>query len=213
MLDTVIKGIIIGLFISVPMGPIGMLIVQRTLDRGRKYGIATGLGATSSDLIYTVVGLFFIGFVVDFIEENKIVLQVIGSIVVFLFGIFIYKNKPQHQLQHQLLPKQQNSGNIVTDFFSSLVLTLSNPFILFVLLALFARFNFLAENTTLFHNIVGMLSILAGALSWWLVLTFLVNKFRSKLSYRSINLINQIIGLIIMLIGVLGTVFSLLSFF
>jgi threonine/homoserine/homoserine lactone efflux protein len=213
MLDTVIKGIIIGLFISVPMGPIGMLIVQRTLDRGRKYGIATGLGATSSDLIYTVVGLFFIGFVVDFIEENKIVLQVIGSIVVFLFGIFIYKNKPQHQLQHQLLPKQQNSGNIVTDFFSSLVLTLSNPFILFVLLALFARFNFLAENTTLFHNIVGMLSILAGALSWWLVLTYLVNKSRSKLSYRSINLINQIIGLIIMLIGVVGTALSLLSFF
>ncbi|HOG04682.1 MAG: LysE family translocator [Paludibacter sp.] len=213
MLDTVIKGIIIGLFVSVPMGPIGMLIIQRTLDRGRKYGIATGLGATLSDLIYTVIGLFFIGFVVDFIEENKIILQVIGSVVVFLFGVFIYKNKPQHQLQHQQLPKQQNNGSIVSDFFSSLVLTLSNPFILFVLLALFARFNFLAENTTLYHNIIGMLSILAGALSWWLVLTYLVNKSRSKLSYRSINLINQIIGLIIMLIGVVGTALSLLSFF
>jgi threonine/homoserine/homoserine lactone efflux protein len=209
MLDTVIKGIIIGLFVSVPMGPIGMLIVQRTLNRGRKYGIATGLGATLSDLIYTVLSLFFIGFVADFIEDNKTILQIAGSIVVILFGMFIYKNKPQHQQ----LPKQQNSGNIVTDFFSSLILTLSNPFILFVLLALFARFDFLAENTTLYHNIIGMLSILAGALSWWLVLTFLINKFRTKLSYRSIHLINQIIGLVIMLIGVVGSAFSLLTFF
>lgn len=209
MLDTVIKGIIIGLFVSVPMGPIGMLIVQRTLDRGRKYGIATGLGATLSDLIYTVLGLFFIGFVADFIEENKTILQIAGSVVVILFGLFIYKNKPQRQK----LPIQQKSGNIVTDFFSSLILTFSNPFILFLLLALFARFNFLAENTTLYHNIIGMLSILAGALSWWLLLTFLINKFRTRLSYRSINLINQIIGLVIMLIGVVGTAFSLLAFF
>ena len=112
---------------------------------------------------------------------------------------------------HQQLPKQQNNGSIVSDFFSSLVLTLSNPFILFVLLALFA-IQLLAENTTLYHNIIGMLYF-GGALSWWLVLTYLVNKSRSKLSYRSINLINQIIGLIIMLIGVVGTALSLLSFF
>lgn len=71
MIETIIKGIIIGLFISVPLGPIGMLCVQRTLNRGRKHGIATGLGATMSDLIYTIVALFFVGFVVDFLEEKK----------------------------------------------------------------------------------------------------------------------------------------------
>ena len=130
----------------------------------------------------------------------------------FIWSVYLQKQTAA-STPASTTPKQQNNGSIVSDFFSSLVLTLSNPFILFVLLALFARFNFLAENTTLYHNIIGMLSILAGALSWWLVLTYLVNKSRSKLSYRSINLINQIIGLIIMLIGVVGTALSLLSFF
>ena len=70
MIDTVIKGIVIGLFISIPLGPIGMLCIQRTLSRGRKYGIATGLGATSSDLLYTLVTLFFLSFVYWLISHN-----------------------------------------------------------------------------------------------------------------------------------------------
>ncbi len=210
MIETVIKGILIGLFISVPMGPIGMLIVQRTLSRGRKHGIFTGLGATFSDLIYTVIALFFIGFVANFINDNKLLLQLFGGLIVMVFGVFIYTNKPA---QHPL-PKQYSNGSIMGDFFSSLILTFSNPFILFILLALFARFDFLAENTTIFHNVIGLLSILLGALSWWLLLTFLINKFRNKLSFRSIKLINQIIGLVIIIIGLIGFSYSIiLKFF
>jgi threonine/homoserine/homoserine lactone efflux protein len=59
MLEIILKGILIGLCISVPVGPIGMLVIQRTLNRGRKFGIATGLGASMSDLFYTIITLFF----------------------------------------------------------------------------------------------------------------------------------------------------------
>jgi len=91
MVEIIIKGIIIGLFVSVPLGPIGMLCIQRTLNRGRKFGIATGLGATTSDLVYTMITLFFLNFVIDFIEQQRYIIQLIGSIILIIFGFFIYK--------------------------------------------------------------------------------------------------------------------------
>lgn len=204
MIETIIKGIIIGLFISVPLGPIGMLCVQRTLNRGRKHGIATGLGATMSDLIYTIIALFFVGFVVDFLEEKKIIIQIIGGLIVVFFGIFIYRNNPTRQP----IPNQNNNSSILSDFFSSFVLTLSNPLILLILIALFARFEFLDEETTTFNLVTGISSILGGAYLWWNTLTFFVGKFRNKLSYSGIKLLNRIIGIIIIAIGAFGTFYS-----
>lgn len=205
MIETILKGIIIGLFISVPLGPIGMLCVQRTLNRGRRFGIVTGLGATTSDLIYTIVALFFIGFVVDFIEGNKTLIQIMGSLIVIIFGFFIYKNNPARQP----MPNQNKNESLMGDFISSFILTFSNPLILFILIALFARFDFLNESTTIFHNIIGIFSILIGAFLWWSTLTFFVGKFKSKLSYRGIKLINHITGIIIISIGIFGLLYTL----
>jgi len=208
MIELILKGILIGLFVSVPMGPIGMLCTQRTLDRGRKYGIATGLGATSSDLIYTIIALFFIGFVEPFIESNKLLIQITGSLIVIGFGIFIFTNNPSTQPQ----PQQKSSNSLAGDFFSSMILTMSNPLILFVLLALFARFNFMGdEHTTSLHYIVGILSILGGAFLWWNALTYFVGRFRHKLSFGGLKLLNKVIGVIISGIGLIGITFNVIQ--
>lgn len=207
MIETIIKGIIIGLCISIPLGPIGMLCVQRTLNRGRKFGIATGLGATTSDLIYTFIALFFIGFVVDFLEAWKLTIQIIGSLIVIAFGVFIYKSNPNTQP----IPNQPINESILGDYFSSFVLTLSNPLILLILIALFARFEFLNESTTLFHNTIGILSILGGAFLWWSTLTMLISKFRDRLSYGGLKLMNRIFGILIISIGVIGILYNLIT--
>jgi threonine/homoserine/homoserine lactone efflux protein len=207
MIEIIIKGILIGLFVSIPLGPIGMLCVQRTLNRGRRYGIATGLGATTSDLIYTIIALFFIGFVVDFLEDKKLIIQITGSIIVIIFGIFIYRSNPTRQP----IPNKQTNENLANDYISSFILTLSNPLILFVLIALFARFDFLNENTTLFLNVIGILSILGGAFLWWSVLTYLVSRFRDRLSYSGLKLMNRIIGIIIIVIGTFGMLYNIIK--
>ncbi len=209
MIDTVIKGIVIGLFISIPLGPIGMLCIQRTLSRGRKYGIATGLGATSSDLLYTLVTLFFLSFVVDVIEQHELLIQIGGSIILIGFGLFTFLNHPATHPQ----PNEKPKYSLFSDYFTSLALTLSNPFVLFVLIALFARFEFITDETTVFMTIWGILSILAGAFLWWSVLTFLVSRFRTKLNRRGLRIINQITGLVIVGIGVVGVVLALIKLY
>lgn len=208
MLELIIKGIIIGLCISVPLGPIGMLCVQRTLTRGRRYGIVTGLGATASDLVYTLITLFFLRFIIGFIDEHRLIFQIVGAVIVIIFGYFIFKSHPSAQPQ----PNESSKHSLLSDFFTSFGLTFSNPFILFVLIALFARFTFIEEKSTAITYIVGISSILAGALIWWLFLTYIVSHFRNKLNLRGLRLINVITGTIIIVIGCAGLVMGILGY-
>jgi len=207
MFEIIIKGILIGLLISVPLGPIGMLCIQRTLNRGQKYGIITGLGATTSDLVYTIVTLFFLSFVIDIIEENRFVIQLVGSVVVAAFGYFIFSNNPATQPK----PNEPIKHTLIGDYASSFGLTFSNPLVLFVLIALFARFEFIGSNSTLFLSIIGILSILGGAFLWWSMLTFFVSRFKNKLNMRELKIINQITGIVIILTGCVGFILTLIK--
>jgi threonine/homoserine/homoserine lactone efflux protein len=207
MTEIILKGILIGLCISVPLGPIGMLTIQRTLNRGQRHGIATGLGATTSDLIYTIITLFFLSFVINFIEEHRLIIQLLGSLVVAVFGWYIFRSNPATQPK----PNETVKHSLLGDFATSFGLTFSNPLVLFVLIALFARFQFIGSKTTLFVSIIGISSILGGAFLWWSLLTFLVSRFKSKLNMRELKIINQITGLIIILIGCAGSILSFIQ--
>ena len=207
LFETVIKGIVIGLSISVPLGPIGMLCIQRTLNHGRKYGFITGLGATTSDLLYSVITLFFLSFVIGFIDEYRFILELTGSLIILGFGLWIFRSNPVSQPR----PDEKYEHSLFSDYATSFALTLSNPLILFVLIALFARFDFVTTETTLWVLIAGLASVLIGATLWWNLLTFSVNHFRNKFNFRGLKLINRITGVIIMLIGVAGFFMSLLK--
>jgi threonine/homoserine/homoserine lactone efflux protein len=204
MIETIYKGILVGLFVSIPLGPIGMLCIQRTLNRGQKYGIATGFGATASDLLYTIVSLFFLSFVLDLIEQYKFVIQISGSAILIIFGYFIFNSHPSAQPK----PHESKQFSLFGDFITSFGLTLSNPLVLFVLIALFAKFEFITNESTFFEIAIGIASILSGALLWWSVLTFLVSKFRQKLNINGLRTINKVTGIVIIGIGIIGLVLS-----
>lgn len=200
MIETIYKGILVGLFISVPLGPIGMLCIQRTLNRGRKYGIITGLGATASDLIYTIISLYFLHFVVDFIEAYKIIIQIVVSSILIIFGYFIYNSHPSTHPK----PNEVKQFTELNDFITSFGLTFSNPLVLLVLIALFAKFEFITNQSTLIEVLIGVGSILMGALLWWTILTFLVSKFRNKLNINGLRVLNKVSGALIIGIGLIG---------
>ena len=89
ILDQMIKGILIGIIASAPMGPVGVLCVQRTLNKGRWYGFVTGIGAAASDFIYALITGFGMSFVMELVTEPKTLfaLKIFGSILLLLFGI------------------------------------------------------------------------------------------------------------------------------
>ena len=213
IVDLVFKGMLIGMIASAPMGPVGVLCVQRTLNKGRWYGFITGVGAAASDMIYAAITGLGMSFVMDFVtnEQNKFYLQLIGSTVLLVFGVFTWRSDPTKNMHMSGKQRGTLTHNGITAFF----VTLSNPLIVFLFMALFAQFAFVIPDRP-FEMFIGFLSIVAGALLWWFGLTWLVDQIRTKFDNQGIRIINQIIGMVVIvfsLVVLFGTVTNLYRFF
>ncbi|MBP3251602.1 MAG: LysE family transporter [Prevotella sp.] len=213
ILDFIFKGMLIGVIASAPMGPVGVLCVQRTLNKGRWYGFVTGCGAALSDIIYAGVTGLGMSLVVDFVDDkqHRFYLQIIGSLMLLAFGCYTYRTDPtknMHRSGHQ-------KGTLMHNGLTAFLVTLSNPLIIFLFLALYAQFAFVISDHP-FEMVVGFLSIVAGALLWWWGLTWLVDKIRTKFDENGIRIINQAIGVAVIigsLIMLVGTVTNLYRIF
>ncbi len=209
ILKIIIAGLSIGILISAPMGPIGMLCIQRTLNKGRASGFFTGVGASFSDLFYCLLTGLGLSFVINFIEEHQMALQIFGSFVLLGFGIYIARKNPAKMLKARAgLPVK---NNYVQDLITGFLFTFSNPLIIFLIIGLYARFNFLSNISSVYGYFVAFLSIIVGALSWWFVITYFVSKVRGKFNVRSMWLINIIIGSLICLMSVIGIGLSVIE--
>lgn len=203
------RGLAIGALISAPMGPIGMLIIQRTLSKGRWPAFFTGIGAALSDLLYCLLAGFGLSFITDIIERHQFALQVFGSIVLAAFGLFLFRKNPTRTLK----TAEVDSRSYWSDFISGFFLTVSNPLILFFIIGLFARFNFILPEFLIFHYIWAYLMIFGGAMIWWYLVTFLVSKLRSRFNVRSLWLVNRIVGTVLMVMALVGVLFAIKDYF
>lgn len=210
IIDMILKGILIGVMASAPMGPVGILCIQRTLNKGRWYGFVTGIGAALSDIIYALITGYGMSFVMDLITNptNRFWLQILGSIILLVFGVHSFLQNPTKNM-HQ--SNKKNKGTLVYNGVTAFWITFLNPLIILLFMAAFAQFAFVIPNHPLEMS-VGYLSILGGALLWWFGLSWLVDKIRNKFDNNGILIINRIIGSLVILFSLIvlvGTVFNI----
>ena len=213
IVDLVFKGILIGMVASAPMGPVGILCVQRTLNKGRWYGFVTGIGAAVSDIIYALITGAGMSFVMDIINnhQNKFWLQISGSLILLAFGVVCWRSNPTKNMHHSGTQKGSFFHNGLTAF----LVTFSNPLIIFLFMGLFAQFAFVIPDHP-FEMFVGFASIVGGALLWWYGLSWLVDKVRTIFDAQGIRIINRVIGAVVTIFSVVslfGTVTNLFRFF
>ncbi len=201
------RGLAIGILISAPMGPIGMLIIQRTLSKGRWPAFFTGIGAALSDLIYCLLTGFCLSFVTGFIDSHQLLIQIIGSIVLIAFGYYLFQNNPTRALK----AADTQATNYWGDFGSGFLLTFANPLILFFIIGLFARFNFILPEFQLPHHITAYATIFSGALLWWYATTFFVSRLGRRINVRSLKIINRVIASILIVMALLGVAMAFLD--
>ena len=197
------RGIAIGIMISAPMGPVGILCIQRTLDKGKRQGFFTGVGAAISDLFYCILTGFGLSFIEVFLERNQNIIQLAGSAVLIAFAIYLFKKNPASSLK---TPQEDIQFSPHKSILGGFLFTFSNPLILFLIIGLFARFNFSIPEISFYYYIAGYIAIFFGAILWWEFVTFSVNKLRAHFNVRSMWLINRIIGIIILLFAIVGIV-------
>lgn len=203
----ILKAIAIGVIISAPMGPVGVLCIQRTLNKGRAIGMATGVGAAISDLMYCLLTAFCLSFVEDFLLRNQTALSLGGSVLLICFGIYLFRNNPVRSLK----PRSGKKASVKSAVLTGYLFTFSNPLIVVLIMGLFTRFNFLDTGYRIYHHIFAFLFIFGGAVLWWYGVTFFVNKLKAHFNLRSIWVINRITGSIIILFSLFGLVSGIIT--
>ncbi|MBD8389724.1 LysE family translocator [Dysgonomonas sp. BGC7] len=205
MVYIIIKGLFIGFLSSAPMGPVGMLCIQRTLNEGKKHGLFTGIGAVVGDMVIALLAIIAalgLGFSTEFIQQHEGPLKVVGSIVLIVFGYFVFNKNPSKNLT-KLKEKTTSFWKV---FISSFILTISNIATLFLYIALFARFNVIDSEKPFGYDLITIFFIGIGAFLWWLLVTYIVNKLRTRFNPRGLQIFNRIIGLLLIGLGVAGII-------
>ncbi len=204
ILEIVVKGLIIGIVASAPMGPVGVLCLQRTLNKGRAYGLVTGTGAAFSDILYALLTGYGLSFLYDIISNQTALfwMQIIGASIMFGFGLHTFRTNPMKNTRNVSRNKSSLLHNGITGFF----ITLSNPTIILLFLGLFTPFNFMLPEQSFFMQFIGYLSIFGGAMTWWLFITYVVSKLRARFDVRGIRIINRVIGAAVMCGSIIGAI-------
>ncbi len=198
MLLEFLKALLVGFTVGIPLGPVGVLIIQKTLSKGRWCGFSTGLGAALMDMLYSAVALFSLAFVGDFIESNRSWVMLIGGVVVIAVGVSIFFKNPVDRLRDRNVEQTSH----FTDGLQGFLITLGNPGALVLVLSLFAFVGIDPDAFEVKNSMaIMLLMVFAGESLWWLLVTGIINHFRKRFSLHGLLLLNRIAGSIITVLG------------
>jgi len=201
-LIVLIKGIIVGLAVSIPVGPMGLLCVQRTLVNGRHSGFLSGLGAATADTILALVAGFGISFIINFMQEKESLLHLLGGLMIIFIGFRIFNTNPVKKLRS--MDKSRNT--LAEDFLSVLFFTLSNPVTILLFLAVFGGLKITISQTDHLQVFYLFSGVFIGAASWWFLLSTVVHRFRNHLRLRKLVWFNRISGGVLFATGLFAIV-------
>lgn len=207
LIETALSGVLIGILVSAPMGPVGILCIRRTIHRGGKAGLITGIGAAFSDITYAAMTYLGASFAVSFMEQHEIFFRIFGSLLILFFSVYLYTSAPIYDTPDSEKSKAFNSWQLLV---SSFGLTLLNPFIIVFFIALYSRFNFIQEGGNPWLRFAwAMFFIAMGAMIWWTATTTLVTRFKEKATLSGMRLFNRIVALLFMLVAIVGLISGL----
>lgn len=200
MIIALVKGFIVGLGASIPLGPLGVLCVQKTLGNGRNSGLITGLGASVSDTFYAAISLMGLAFIQNLIDENMDWVMFVGGMIIMYIGVKIYLTNPIKQIKQ----KNKNKKH-VEDFFEALFMTITNPGAIFLILGLFAAVGINVGETVSKSTLIATLwGVFAGSAAWWFTLSTTINVFRKRFRIKQLMMINKISGIVIFVLGLIS---------
>ena len=202
-----LRGLLIGLSIAAPVGPIGVLCIRRTLAFGRVYGLVSGLGAATADACYGSVAGFGLTFLSSFLIEQRFWLRLIGGLFLCYLGVRTFLARPAEQAAaaKSTGPKVHTRfGPKAGAYASTLVLTLTNPTTILSFAAIFAGSGLASVSGSYVSSGLLVLGVFLGSALWWFLLSGGVSLLREKLGTRQLQWINRLSGFIILAFGVLA---------
>lgn len=197
MLIELIKALLIGIIASSPIGPVSLIVMQKTLCHGRMAGFAAGVGSALVDTFYAVASLLAFMFVQDFFSRHEAWIMIGGGLLVATVGVIMLRRKSIDTVRTE----DPSKTKAVQYALQAGGCALANPLALTYMFGLVALFRLdIAETVSPTWLIV--LFVFAGALVWWFSFVFAADKLRNAISVKSLNLVNLIAGVAVIFFGV-----------
>ena len=199
-LELVLKGMAIGFLAAAPTGPSGVLVIQRTLNKGRWKGFLTGLGVSISDAFYIMITMMCLSLVLGYLEDHTVatVVKLAGCVLLLVFGITTVRNNPLAASKEVKVKKDSIWQIMLTGFGVAIV----NPLVVFFYMGLFAFFSLPVDDFSTGLKMQTYLFVLLGDFCWWFTLSTLINKVRNRFDLRGLWIINRILGTILIVAAV-----------
>ena len=196
LLVFLLKGIAVGLVIAVPVGPVGVMCVRRTIFQGKLAGFVSGLGAATADAIFGFIAAFGLTFVSDWLIGYQQWLRIAGGGYLLYVGGAALLARPEDNLQ-----SKPDAESLFRDYLSTFALTLTNPITIIAFLGIFSAVGLTGQDATLGRAAILVLGVWLGSLLWWLALTFGLGLLFRSFGPSHLAWINRASGMILLISG------------
>ena len=190
-----LQGAVIAFLLAIPIGPIGILCIRRTLEHGARYGLEIGVSAAFCDMMSSIVAAFGVTLVSDFITLERHWIRLVGGIILLVIGYGAFRLHPLAEKG-----RKRRCGHAWA-FISTALLAFTNPLALFAFAAAFAA---VGVDKSVGHPVSGVMlvaGVFFGSLTWFVLLAWLVHCFKEKVMRAELTLINRAAGVLLMLCG------------
>jgi threonine/homoserine/homoserine lactone efflux protein len=198
LIGFLLKGMLVGVVIAVPVGPVGILCIRRTILDGRLPGLFSGLGAASADSVFGIIAGFGLTFISDLLIDYQDYLRVGAAAFLLYVGVTALLNDPVARARSGSDPE-----GLFGDFASTFVLTITNPVTILSFIAIFGAIGFTGEEATLTHAAILVAGVWLGSFFWWIGLVAGAGVLRMTFQRRHLVWINRGSGGILVAAGVL----------
>lgn len=206
MILTTLKGVITGLILSLPFGPIGIYCMEKTMVENQKKGYISALGMVTVDVIYGLTALLFITYVEDMIIKYESILQ----IFVAFFLIFVGWKKLEKKVKIKKI--ECTPAGMIKDYFTTFFLALANISAVFTILVIFTALKVYSEDASSVAPFIA-LGIFSGGATEWFITTYIISHFTKVLNEKKLIKISQISGGIIFICGVITLALCIIKIF
>ena len=186
-----IEGILIGFMVAVPVGPLGLLCINRAFLLGPLTGLVSGLGVATADALAAGIAALGVSFVAEFLNDHQIILRLLGGAFLVYLGLSIYQTKPRQQ------PPPSRVNGLVSAYATTLFLTFSNPVTILSFIAIYAGWHVESMSGRYVSAAILTSGVFIGSALWWVALFVGLTTFREKFSLRIVGCIHRVSGALI----------------
>lgn len=194
-------GLVIGVLVAAPVGPVNVLCIQRAIERGFWGGIAAGLGAVLGDGLIALFASLGVGFISGAVKHHRFAIQIVGGLALFGFGLKLYFSTPRLEPVTSESFRPETLRDFVWDIPQTFFLTITNPGAVLGLFAIFGGVSSFVEVTNYLEALLMVAAIMAGSIAWWVMLSNIIAQFRHRINTEKLGVINRISGMLLMLFG------------